>query len=388
MKHNSYISEWKLEYKLYCSVDEISEKQWNMLQKNSSVTHSYKFWKAVEKSHFTTFENLKYIVYYCDKELVAIVPCYTVRTDMAIFSSDFIKKLLGIVRYIIPNFLTINILECGSPVIINTPQFLVSSKIPKNIFLKKLNKTLTKLAFRQRCIFIMLRDFESNHDITQYKLCLKKLRFFWVPSLPNTFLDINWDSIDKYHSSMRSHYRYKLKKYLNKSKLHNISYKLIDDFSDIADELCRQWIVVHNNAKELKRELLTPEFYREFSNLMGTDSKVLLFYNDGKLCAHALLLKDNDTLRWMYVGRDDTTPDYLYFYVIHKIVETAILMKVCRLEMGMTTYPIKQDFGAELVSVNVALKMTLPFFNLFVGPVYNALHNSNKYITKRVFKDN
>ena len=96
MKLSSYISENELSYKLHCSVEEISKEKWDLLQKSSSITHSYNFWKTVENSQFPKFENLKYIAYYDDIELLAIVPCYTIRTDMAIFSSWGFKKLLNI----------------------------------------------------------------------------------------------------------------------------------------------------------------------------------------------------------------------------------------------------------------------------------------------------
>jgi predicted N-acyltransferase len=376
-----------LKCKLYKTIEEIPKDKWDALRGNSSITLSYQFWKTVEKSEFSYISNLKYIVYYYDSEPVALIPCYTVRTDITIFSGNKFKSLLNSIRNIFPNFLTFNLLECGSPVTVNTPQFLYNDKFPMDVLLKNLKKTLIKLAFKYRSFLIIIRDFESNHDIKDYKKLLRKIGFAWLPSFPNTYLDIRWSSVDEYYKSLRSHYRYKLKKYLKINSRNNISHKLVDDFDEISEQLCRQWLAVHNKADELKREILTSNFYKEFSNNMGEKSKVLLFYKDNKLCAHALLLKDNETLRWMYVGRENPINDSLYFYIVDKIVETAIHMEVTRLEMGMTTYSIKQDFGADVIPINIAIKLIIPLLNFILTPIYYKLYKSKIHITKRVFKD-
>jgi hypothetical protein len=160
----------------------------------------------------------------------------------------------------------------------------------------------------------------------------------------------------------------------------------VADFSDRSNELCRQWHVVHQNAKELVREVLTPEFYSEFSNNMGENSQVLLFYSNAVLVAHVLLLKDGSTLRWLYVGRNHSQTDNLYFYIVYKTIETAITMGVKKLEMGLTTYPIKQDFGVKLVPINIAIGLTVPFLNPVLEPIYRFLHKSTEYSEKRAFK--
>ncbi len=231
-----------------------------------------------------------------------------------------------------------------------------------------------------------IRDFEDNHYVLQFRDHFKKLGYSWLPSLPNTYLDIRWPAITDYHKALRSHYRYKLFKHLKINEDKNIFYRLVDDFSHLADELCHQWLKVNENAGELKREILTPEFYREISKNMGDSSKVLLFYAGDKLIAHALLLKDNDLLRWLYVGRAVSRNDSLYFFIVHAIIRTAIEMKVNNIEFGLTTYPIKQNFGATLVPINMAIKLTIPPFNPFLRPCYNLLHKSTKYPEKHVFK--
>lgn len=329
----------------------------------------------------------KYIVFYHHDLPVALIPFCKIRTDLAIFSAAFLKNILSFIRKAVPNFFKINIAECGSPVTINTPQFLIDNNIDKSEFLIDLKKILTRLSIRERCLMMIIRDFEIDQEVGEYRKGLTGLGFSWLPSLPNTYLAVRWTCIDEYHEAMRSHYRHKLFKHLNINKNNKITHELVDDFSDLSGELCRQWHVVHEKAKELKREVLTPEFYAEISQNMGPDSKALLFYSEGQLLGHVLLLKDGDLLRWLYVGRNISERDSLYYYIIHKIIETAISIGARKVEMGLTTYHIKQDFGAQLVPIYIAIRLTIPFFNPLLSPLYNFLHKSEQYPTKRVFKE-
>jgi predicted N-acyltransferase len=372
-------------YSIYDGIDRVPEKDWDLVKLDDSITMGSDFWRTIENSKITGVD-CNYIVFYDHSFPVALIPCCVIKTDLAIFSSQWLKNSLGLIRKFFPRFFMLKILECGSPVTINTPQFVKAEIISTEFFLKQLKIVLTKLSRQKGCLITVVRDFEEGHNNDAFKSGLKQLGYRWVPSLPNTYLDIKWSTIDEYSNSMRSHYRYKLLKRLARSDGKNLKVELVADFSDRSNELCRQWHVVHQNAKELVREVLTPEFYSEFSNNMGENSQVLLFYSNAVLVAHVLLLKDGSTLRWLYVGRNHSQTDNLYFYIVYKTIETAITMGVKKLEMGLTTYPIKQDFGVKLVPINIAIGLTVPFLNPVLEPIYRFLHKSTEYPEKRAFK--
>ncbi len=375
----------KFVHVIYDRCDDVPREDWDQLCAHSSITLSRSFWQTIENAKMQDIV-CKYIVFYRQDLPVALIPFCKIRTDLAIFSGPFLKNILSLIRKAIPNFFKINIAECGSPVTINTPQFLIDNTIDKSRFLFELKKILARLSIKERCLMTIIRDFESDHAVGEYKEELTSLGFSWLPSLPNTYLPVRWTCIDEYHAAMRSHYRHKLFKHLNINRENNITHQLVDDFSELSVELCRQWHVVHEKAKELKREVLTPEFYTEISQNMGPHSKALLFYAEGQLLGHVLLLQDGDLLRWLYVGRNISERDSLYYYIIHTIIETAISVGARKVEMGLTTYQIKQDFGAKLVPIYIAIRLTIPFFNPLLSPIYNFLHKSEQYPTKRVFK--
>ena len=320
-----------LKTKIFNSVHELPKEQWNGLLIGNSSTFSYDFLEIVEKSQLNDFEY-KYILFYDDDNSpVALTVFYTITTDIAIFSSGKLKSLLHSVRQVFPNFLKLRMLECGTPITLNSPPIVSNENIPAFDIIRTLDKLLMKAAKDNNNIIIVIRDFEPKTKPMQSNLL--ELGYYFVDGLPNTYIDIIWKNPKDYVSSMKSYYRSKLLRHLRKVEGQKLRYELVEDFADMAEVLCAQWLVVHNNADEFQREVLTPEFYRDLSIKMGDCSKVLLFYKQELLVGHALLLFDGDLLRWLYFGRKESTNDSLYIYAGHKVIETAINLGVKQLEL-------------------------------------------------------
>ena len=374
-----------LQTKIFNSVHELPKEQWNGLLIGNSSTFSYDFLEIVETSQLNDFEY-KYILFYDDDNSpVALTVFYTITTDIAIFSSGKLKSLLHSVRQVFPNFLKLRMLECGTPITLNSPPIVSNKKVPAFDIIKTLDKLLMKAAKENNNIIIVIRDFEPKTKPMQSNL--SELGYCFVDGLPNTYIDIIWKNPKDYVSSMKSYYRSKLLRHLRKVEGQKLRYELVDDFADMAEVLCAQWLVVHNSADEFQREVLTPEFYRDLSIKMGDCSKVLLFYKQELLVGHALLLIDGDLLRWLYFGRNESTNDSLYIYAGHKVIETAINLGAKQLKLGLTTYSIKQDIGATVTSIKLAIKSKYFIINPFIKKIYQLINNTPVINNKSIFKN-
>ena len=370
--------------KTFNTIRDIPREQWKqVLKEHHSCTYSYEFWEVMEQSKLNDF-CYSYILFYDDDDNpVALTSFYTITTDIAIFAPKKLRFILQHIRRAFPNFLKIRMLECGTPITLNQP-FVVSNEIENSAVLKTLSETLLCTAKDQGHFLIVLRDFEPDTDSLQP--FFKKQGFHFVDSLPTTYMDIVWISSDEYLSSMKSYYRSKLLKHLHINQEQGVRHELRENFDDLAEILCSQWRVVHSHAAEYQREILTPAFYREFALKLGLRSKVLLFYRNNELVGHALLLMDRDLLRWLYFGRKEARNDSLYIYVAHKVVETAIILGAKRLELGLTTYPIKKDLGAYMSPIKLALRSPSRLINPFISIVYPLLNHTPEMHNKSIFK--
>ena len=373
-----------LKVKVHDRIADVPHQDWDTLSASGSAAMSRAFWAVVESSGMNDF-SYRYVLFYDEGDRpVGLTTVYTVTTDIAIFAPALVRRMLDTVRHIFPNFLKWKMLECGTPITISSPPFIKADALSDAQFIKSLNTVLRAMAREEGCLIIVVRDFEPNAQGLQTEW--SRFGYHWTDSLPNTYVDLRWDTPQQYRAGMRSYFRSKLNKHLKRNADAGVHHVLVDDFAPLADTLCAQWMVVHTHASEFQREVLTPVFYRELSARMGALAKVLLFYRSEDLVGHALLMRDGDMLRWLYVGREVAENDSLYLYIAHTVVETAIVLGARRLEMGLTTYPIKQDLGAEVVPIKLAIRASWSLINPFVGLGYALLNSVPNPSPRQVFK--
>ncbi len=366
------------------SIKEVPKEHWDRLLENGSYTRSYAFWEVIEQSRLNDFRYRHAIFYDRDENPAALTSFYTTSTDIAMFGPAWLQRTLGRIRKLFPGFLKIRMLECGAPVTLTAP-YIKSDHCSDSEVVESLSQLLLHQAKQERALIIVVRDFEAGSESVQP--LFKSLGYHLGDIFPNTFMEIPWSTPEQYLASMKSYYRSKLLKHLRINEQNGIRHELRDTFHELADELCEQWKVVHDQADEYQREVLTPEFYRGFSERLGDRSKVLLFFRQDELIGHALLLLDRDMLRWLYFGRKEACNDSLYIYVGHKVVETAILLGVRNLEMGLTTYSVKKDLGVQMAPTRLALRSPWRVINPLIGLIYPLLNRTPEIKNKSIFKD-
>lgn len=366
------------------SIKDVPANLWVQLSMGRSLAFSREFWETIEKSKLNDF-NYQHIVLVDDNEQpLLITSFYTITTDIAIFAPKGLRALLTAIRRVFPGFLKWRILECGTPITVSSPPFITSENTELSVALRELHAHLHKSARQRGCLIIVIRDFEANAN--RELSLLNKLGYESLPLLPNTYLEIHWQSIAAYHESLKSYYRSKLKKHLKRNLASGVHHRRISSFDEFAGDLCRQWLVVHHQADEFQREVLTPAFYESFSNQLGDCSQAILFFKNDVLIGHALLLLDGQLLRWLYFGRNVAQNDSLYLYVVNSVIEAAIELGAQKLEMGVTTYSVKQDVGAQPSPINVALRAASPLLAPFVAWGYRLMNKPPLLQKKNVFK--
>lgn len=369
---------------IYNSIQDIPQKTLDMISDSTPSSLSHEFWRVVELSNLNDFRYQYALFQDSQGTPVGLAGFYTVTTDIAIFAPRALRILLEQIRKLLPNFFKLRMLECGTPLTLNPP-ILLTDRDQSDEIVAAFHKTLLNLAKKHWIPLIVIRDFES--DAAWQLPAFKKRGYHVVESLPNTYLEICWNTVDEYLAAMKSYYRSKLLRHLRKKTEEGMTCELREDFDDLAEILCSQWLTVHNQADEYQREVLTPEFYRQFSKQLGTRSKVLLFHQDNAIIGHALLLIEGDLLRWLYFGRSIACNDSLYIYVGYQVIETAINLGLSRIEMGLTTYSVKKDFGAQMTRLDMVLRSPYALINPFIGKGY-ALMNKIPIITnKNIFKE-
>ena len=365
-------------------IAEVPAEAWDALGTGHSLVYSRAFWEALENSGINDFRYRYALFFDANDRPVGIAGFYSITTDLAIFAPPPLRKLLTRLRRLFPNFLKFSILECGTPVTPASTPFVLAPGASGAAVCAALDATLQEIARRDGQLLIVMRDFEGTTGAHQADLAA--LAYHWLEGLPNTCVEVAWPTPEAYVSAMRSHYRRKLLRYLAQSREQQFRYEIRDDFADLADTLHRQWLVVHEQADEYQREVLTPAFYRELSQRLAGKAKVMLLYRQETLAGHILLMLDGDLMRFMFFGRHQAANDGLWIHGGYALIETAIRLGIPRIEFGLTTYDLKQELGATVIPTSMALRTTRRILNPFVGPIFRLLNRPPEVAIRHVFR--
>jgi len=350
-------------YKIYDNIEQVPVEIWNSIALKSSLTYSCNFWKLLYKSNIKGISDYKFIVIFSGKTPAFIACCYSYSIDLSAYLPAVLQKILQGMRSFFPSFLMAKVLEVGTPINIHTPPFLWTDDSGKNENAAiLLNEIIKKISKEQRPFLTGIKDLgtalRSDRALAEI---FSDNDFTITASEPNASIALKWRSIESYRASMKSYYRSKLDRHLNIIGRRNVTSKIVNEFAELAELFEKQWLTVFNKARGVKREVLNADFYKLFSTMFNKEAKAIVFFENEQMIGHALLLIDNDLLRWLYTGKEHPGNDSLYMYVLYKVIEFGIDLGVKKIDLGPTTYGIKQDFGASIDNLFYAFKINTPY---------------------------
>jgi len=369
---------------IHYSVNDINKLEWNALVSQEEIFQTYDALSFFEKKGLVDYPPV-YIIFRDEKnQMLAHTTAYIIKTDLLIFSRGILKKGVEQIRRLFPNFLKFDILECGCPISPGSPISLRNKSDLSNV-INLLANALDILAKERSVNLMLIRDFYETND--DYFCEFTKENYVAIDNLPTTLLNIRWGSFEQYVSTMRNRYRSKIYRGLKIAKASNLSVEFSKTFSSESEELSLQWQNVSKNAKEYSREHLTSDFYKYIGNGLNQQCLLLRIMRNQDMVAHALLAIDNKKLRWLFFGRkEEGSRDGAYFLAIANIVKFAIDNDFHSIEMGLTTYSPKTDFGASMVPLWMYLKCRHKSLNFFIPKMYAYFNKKVNVNVRKVFK--
>lgn len=158
-------------------------------------------------------------------------------------------------------------------------------------------------------------------------------------TLPNCKLKIRWVSFDQYLASMRSHYRYRLKKAVK--KFSGVQVDELADNSFFNEDMYQLYLNVYQRSNE-KLEKLDISFFQNFP------AKILTFTLEGKAVAFVQLVENDRNLFFLFGGFEHSLNQKhdLYINMLLQIVDYGLQRGVKQIDFGQTTEETKLKLGA------------------------------------------
>ena len=389
-----------LEVQSYSSIKEIDKQLWNSINRNQDIFHSYEFLCSVEESKIEDSKFWYLIVYFKGKPIgSAVLSTFSVLLDL--FTSKSIQKIVSLLRKKFPNFLKVKVLFCGIPISIGKNTISILNGFFLKNFIYEVVMQMEKIANQYGINFLCFKEYKE--DEVKWLDKLSEFGFVKLDSLPYVNMQVRWSTFDEYLKSMRYNYRRQIKNSLFNKTEKNIAIQEYHSSTDLSSnseiltlfkpsefnhqKFFKLYLQVMDRA-ETKLEILTEDFFKNVFERLDKNSMILAVVKDNSINGAAYLVLDSNKITFLLVGLDYSYQDYhnVLMNILYGIIQIAIDKKCKSIELGQTSYELKQRIGGKCTDEYFFLKSSNVVINSIVRIFKPLLFPKTLINYRRVFK--
>jgi len=353
----------KITYKIYDNIDRIDRKNWDAVF--GDIPESYPFYRALGNSELPEFV-FYYLVIYCNNEIVLIAPLFSADFNLDIAVEGVFCRIIKLTRKVVPRFLIIKTLFCGSPFSEYGVIGIKGDFRSDPGLIVQLLAGIKDLASKLGAPLILFKDFPE--DGTLFLDALKRKRFTRVESFPTVLLDLNFSSFEGYLKSLGSSTRKNLNKKIKQAYTRgNIEVRAVQEAGSQIDQIIKLYENTYHSGST-KFERLNRKFFLQVSNDLREHTRFFLYYVDGALAAFNLCFVYKDLLIDKFIGFNyDISNRYnLYFVSWAYNIKWCIDNSLRYYHPGQTDYEPKIRLGGKIIPLYAYLRHKNIFFNLLL----------------------
>jgi GNAT acetyltransferase-like protein len=354
---------------------------------------SFALHTAVEDSRLSDVE-LHYLAGEDDRGAACVVPCFAFEVCLASLSSHWLRRAVSGVRTVFPRFLRMRLFVVGSP--ISTCSDLLGIKDladERRWGRPKLSRLFDEIIRKSQSLgigLVLIKEFETAvAEILRAKIADK---FFFVESLPTTYLDLPPRESGGYFAAIRSRYRNKLKKRKAVGRESQLTWEVVPSCRGYEEEIHRLYLQVVDHSDFVFERLNRP-FFAQVEASLGEAAFFILGFRllDGvkRLVACELVICDRTTMHPLYSGFDywvkrDTD---LYFNAFYQVIEEAERRGFARVHLGQTAYEVKAELGVRCTKLFLGVHHTNRLVKAVLWHARAFLLPSTKFPERDVFAE-
>lgn len=365
----------KIDWKYITGIKSLPEDFWENHISKGDILKPQEFVEILERS--SKQYEYKYIVAYVNNQIVGFA-------YVSFFTEDLIKskvpEMFKKIRTVFPNFLKINIVMTGAMETVGTHWWYDNKVFSEATFFNELYQKI-KQCWKSASV-IIVRDFileSSEFKIdAEIRKVFRGLSFCMAESWPFARIEIdkNIKGIDDYLKTLKVSGRRPLKRAVAEHAKNGFKFKEIENYEKCIEEIYSLYLQTSNNADDFKRDALPKEFFIEIAKEKKLQSSIQIILNsDDKIIAFVLSIRNKSAVYPYLLGRDYSVDDdvYLIYQIYYFIILSAINSGVSSIELGITSYFIKQRMGAKLKPMYLFIRMRGTVLNFLLKPILHKL---------------
>jgi hypothetical protein len=357
------------------SVSQIERKDWDNLL--GGHPEGYQFYELLESSRLKEFK-FYYLLLYKAGSISLIAPLFVGDLNLDIAVSGLAKRLILLIRKVLPRFMILKTLFCGSPFGEYGVIGVREDTEEKADLIERLSAEIKGFCKDERISLTLFKDFPEKETLSLDRLLA--LGFFRLESFPAAKAQLNFSSFEGYLKSLSRSTRKGLRRKIKEANsAFKIEVKEAHNIEGMVDDIYRLYLNTYHQG-QTKFEALTKEFFLNAARAMEPHTRYFLYYVNGALAAFNLCFIYPDLFIDKFIGFDYniTKQANLYFISWCHNIEWCLRQGIQFYQVGQTDYAAKARLGAKLEPLYAYLRHSNGFMNLalrllavFLRPKYS-----------------
>lgn len=387
----------KYDIEIFDSINGV-EEAWSVISSAHDIFYSAEFLRCVEtypasgiKPYYSIVkdsDNSVGIIYFQSKSV-------KLRENLRYHKADqnsTMSLLAHPIKQAVVNAINFETIVCGNLLLTGKYGFYFKDTVPRddqfNIVRKAIDKLIDYLnTLNIKPGLVLVKDFFSQDIPVKAEHQADYTKFTVQPKMILN-LDPNWKTFDDYLEDMKSKYRVRARKAMQKAT--NIK-KVVFQEEDIATH--RK--VIHTLYKNVSDQadfnafVLHEQYFENLKAALGDKMTFTTYWVDDKMVAFFTSIKNYDVLDAHFLGYDPVylQENQLYLNMLYDLVREGIDKKVAQIDMSRTAVEIKSTVGAIPYDMFLYLKHTNAMLNKTVDFVLGLVKPEEQYVIRSPFRD-
>ena len=365
------------------SIADVPAAEWDSLVGADDLQASHRFVAVCERARVAD-ASYRHVLVYDGDALAAIASLCAMRVRLDLLATGAARSVMRGIRRVIPRFLEVPVVFCGLPVSFGQSLIRTHPEADAAVVLAAIDGVAEEFAAGAGAPIICSKE-HADGELETLAL-LERDGYQRFPSLPSCRLPISWASFDEYVGAMRAGYRRQLRETLRARDRHGLCVRTSRNVEAECARIVPLYEQVMDHA-EVQLERLPPEFFTELAREFADETSALLVERDGDVIAAAVMLSSPRVATFLLAGIDYTChrPLHSYPILVTAVVASAIEQGAEALEMGQTSWALKQRLGAIPTARHLFVRARAPWLRTALRMAGGQLFPETHLASRRVF---
>jgi uncharacterized protein len=326
------------------SIRDVPADEWDSLLAADDLQATHRFVRACEEAEVER-ARYRHMMVYQGGRLAAVASLCVMRVRLDLLSTGGARRAIRAGRRLWPGLLDVPVVFCGLPVSFGQSCLRIHPDADAPAVLEAVRRTAEDFAVEAGARVVCFKEFSAVEARAMRPLVEEG--YLPLASLPSCRVPLPWTSFEEYLAGMRAGYRRQVTASLRARERLGITCRTLERFGGECGRIFDLYGQVIDRA-EFQLERLNLAFFERLAANLPGESSALLVEREGELLAAAVLLRAAGTVTFLLAGIDyaRAAENASYVHLVTEVVAEAIRSGAHTLEMGQTSYALKQRLGA------------------------------------------